>query len=497
VGGPVWCVAKVAGLLFYLVEVSSLSLSRSHEFHADRVAVSVAGSNAIVHGLARLNFAEEALSEARRVLGGAAEHNLYTADLYFHHTAAARRLRKDRRDPRLGLPPVLRAPEDGRHVRLFDDEEDEGPPLMWRTHPKNADRERNVKRVFVPAEDDDRSPWILFADADDLRERVTYRFYRALFRVKKSVRLSPPGEVQAFLDEEDPDVAFDPKYGGAYDDRWVDPGELSELTRLVEDEPWDRGRLARTHGRLYREIGRRAEDYRDLRARIRAVYRKSYGRPTRRHARRIRELEEQLEGLFDWFLGFDRRVFLVHAQMAARLGPAVLRELSARYHFQLAVQAMHRDLIRAADRVEDALMAVIRLNESELPADFFEWLREACRAGRTAMVECSNRARLLVAPDIPGVPPGRVGRVVFDRDLLGEPPLRYIPVRWVDKLLRQMNRMRARIRRLDFKSLGALLQLQDRIATEWTEHAVPDVLPVEDRPESAARPPDRPDGIAG
>jgi Zn-dependent protease with chaperone function len=490
VAAPVWCVSQLGGLLFYLVHVSRLSLSRSHEFHADRVAVSVAGSNAIVHGLARINFAEEALSEARRALEGAAEHNLYTRDLYFHHTTSAERLRRVRRDPSLGRPPALRSPAEGQHVQVFDEKDDDGPPLMWRTHPRNFDREENAKKVFVPAEEDDRSPWILFDDADDLRERVTRKFYRALFRVKKSARFRPPTEVQAFVDEEHPELAFDAKYRGAYDERWIDPGRVSDLSQEVANDPWDAARLGQAHDRLYREIGRRAEDLRDLQARIREVYRKAYGRPRGRATRRLQDLEEDLADLVTWFKAFDRRAYLIHAQMAAQLGPRRLRELSDRYHFHLAVQAMHRNLVRATQQVEDALTGLFQESETELPSDFFQWVRDSCQAGRKTMLECVWRARELDPLEVPGVPSGvRFDRVIFDEKVLDEPPLQFIRGRWVVKLVRQMNRMRARLRRLDFKSLAALLEMQDGIAAEWAEQVAPDVMPVEDRPESAARPP--------
>lgn len=491
VGGPVWCVGQLAGLLFYLIHVSRLSLSRSHEFHADRVAVSAAGSNAIVHGLVRSKFAEESLSDALRTLDGAAEHNLYTRDLYFHHTAAGERLRRLRRDPRLGMPPALKTPADGQHVRVFDDEDDDGPPLMWRTHPHNRDRERNAKKVFVPVEDDDRSPWVLFEDAADLRERVTYRFYRVVFRAKKSIRLRPAKEVQAFVDEEHGELAFDPKYRGVYDDRWIDPGRPFDLNQEVEREPWEPARLAHAHSRLYREIGRRAEDFRDLHARIREVYRKTYGRPEGRAARKLRDLEEDLGDLVDWFMSFDRRVYLIHAHMATQLGARVFRDLYARYTFHLEVQALHRNMVRATERVEDALTGVRLRNESELPAGFFQWVRDGYQSGRKTMLDCVRRARELEAPDIPGVPADRrFDRVVFDQDVLDEPPLRFIPGQWVAKLLRQMNRMRARLRRLDFQSLGELLRVQDRIAADWAAQGIPDAILVEEPPESSAPPPE-------
>jgi Zn-dependent protease with chaperone function len=491
VGVPVWVVAKLGGMLFGIFRVSSLALSRSHEFHADRVAVSVAGSNAVVHGLLRSNFADESLSETIRALDSATQHKLYSQDLYYHHAKTAERLLKQQKKPQFRVPPALKTPAEGQHVQVFDpDDDDGGPPLMWRTHPRDYDREENAKKIFVPVEDDDRSPWILFDNADELRERVTYKFYRALWRVKKSVRLAPPEKVQDFLDEEHAEVTYHPRYRGAYDERPIWPGQVYELKQVLEGEPWDLGRIARTHARLYREIGQRADDLRDLQKKIRKVYEKAYGRPEGAAARRLKELEEDLEDLVDWFKSFDRRVFLCHGHMATQLGDTVLKELCDRYSFHLDVQVLHRDLARAMDRVSDGIAGLNAQADRELPSDFFHWVRDSYQAGRKMMISCLRRARDMRAPEMASIKAGtRFDTLIFDQEVLDEPPLTYITGKWVDKLVRQLFRMRQRLNRMDFKSLGALLQMQDRIADEWMAKAAPSAILVDDESAVAEGPP--------
>src|SRR5262249_4286179 len=153
------------------------------------VAVSVTGSDALVHGLARLDFATESLSQAWTDLSTAADHQLYSRDLFYHQTHATEYLRARHRDPRLGEPPVL--PEDPREVVQVFLPEDTSVPRMWATHPSNHDREVNAKRHYLRSPLDPRSPWILFQDAAALREKVTLRVYQMTRHVEE-LKLEAP-----------------------------------------------------------------------------------------------------------------------------------------------------------------------------------------------------------------------------------------------------------------------------------------------------------------
>ena len=104
--GILWVLRQALALLFRTITFANTSLSRQMEFNADRVAVSVAGSDAIVHALARLDLASEALGQACGELAQAADHNLYSTDVYYHQTQAAERIKRVKNEPSLGeVPP--------------------------------------------------------------------------------------------------------------------------------------------------------------------------------------------------------------------------------------------------------------------------------------------------------------------------------------------------------------------------------------------------------
>src|SRR5262249_39575664 len=79
--------------IFKVINFLDFMISRQREFNADLVAVSVAGSDAIVHGLKRTEFAHTALMQAYHDLEDAADHKLYTDDLFIHQSAAATYIR--------------------------------------------------------------------------------------------------------------------------------------------------------------------------------------------------------------------------------------------------------------------------------------------------------------------------------------------------------------------------------------------------------------------
>src|SRR5262249_15330332 len=154
-----------------------------------------------------------------------------------------------RKDPQLGEPPPL--PDDPMLTVEIFEPGDDGTPWMWSTHPANYDREQNAKRHYLRSILDERSPWLLFDAAAAVREQVTSRFYRQMFKVKKDVVSADPEAVQGYIDDEHAETTYNARYHGLYDDRYVEIGDVAELTAQARQEPWDAGRLAGAHAKLY------------------------------------------------------------------------------------------------------------------------------------------------------------------------------------------------------------------------------------------------------
>lgn len=490
-----WVLRKLMEGFYRAITFLDLALSRQMEFNADLVAVSVAGSDAIVHSLSRLNFATDSLMQAWQDLQTAADHRLYTCDLFYHQSHAASYLRRRRKDPHLGEPPPL--PDDPMlSVAIFDEEHDPGIPPMWSSHPPNFDREQNAKRHYLRSVIDERSPWVLFDDVRAVREKVTWRFYRVVVKLRRDVELAEPEEVQAFIDAEHAETTYHPRYHGVYDDRYITPGNLSELTTKVREEPWDAGRLERVHAKLYddelkawvKEHRQRLEEYQTLLGAHHGEGKKGEVKFRGRRydvdecKRLMKKVERELDADRDWENSLDRRVFLVHYQMAQQLGGRVATEMVERYEFHLAVQEIHRKLRDHWGRVEGVLHFLSGQREQLASAQYRQVL-EVFREAHETLESSLRKSRNQLLPELSNVTTGQPLR-----EFLLEKRLIYSLVEdeeslrgdWITKFLKQFGEVRDKLVRIDLKSLGGILQLQEKIGKQWLAKlaALPEVVPV-------------------
>ncbi|MCI0705068.1 MAG: M48 family metallopeptidase, partial [Planctomycetia bacterium] len=483
VGGPLLVAQKILGWLLKVIILQRLAVTREREFHADLVAVSAAGSDAATHGLLRARFGMQCFIQAVRDLITAMDHKLYTNDLYLHQDRAAVVVRRKKKEPTLGLPPELPQPKSGAKIKVFDAEQDElededDRPPMWRSHPSDSDREDNAKEQFVPAPIDHRSPWILFADVADLKERMTYKFFRKEFKIPKNADLTDAVKVQEFIDNEHADTTYDPKYNGIYDDRPLEPvapdkdgnpGDLDELNVLVRDQPWTDDRIEKVLGKLYDGCRSKAEELDELR-KERAILDNTPGQKSPRLKRKIKDIDKKLDTLWEWLRSLDRRVYLIHVQMAGAVNPALKTELVERYQFQLEVQRLYSE----ARYNQERALAFARLLFSlppdqvhpELGAEIMNILRQSWRALKKIIQD----AREINLPAMKNFEEGeRLADFILEGKMVPEPPLSYVRLDWCQKLVDQLAAVRSRCFRLHCKSLGGILSLQEQVAVKWQQ----------------------------
>jgi Zn-dependent protease with chaperone function len=483
--GIMWGLRKTLQGLFRVINFAHSSLSRLMEFNADLVAVRVTGSDALVHGLARLDFASESLGQAWSDLSAAADQQLYSRDLFYHHTRAAEYLRAIRKDPRLGQPPAL--PDDPVQVVQVFQPEDTSVPKMWATHPSNRDREVNAKRRYVRSHIDERSPWVLFQDADAVRAEATRRVYQNA-RKPSDVQLQDPEIVQAFIDEEHAETTYHPRYHGFYDNRYLRAGELDELVRSADVPSADR--LSEAHAQLFgEELKARMEAHRARHEDYRRVAPLAHGavqltgknfqfRGARYAAADARGLLEQvqkeLDQDYDWMAGVDREVFLVHYGMARQLGEEAQREMNDRYRFHIAVQAIHGELSAHQQHVQATLNQIS--GKRELSREEFYLAVNALEQAHDALTRVLAVAEDQHLPALKNVTPG----APLAPMLLSQPPIRRISSasnslegEWIGRFMEQLAEVIDRAQRIHFKSLGGILALHERLAEQWAARADP------------------------
>jgi hypothetical protein len=504
--GIVWALRGVLDKVYRGITLMDLALSRQMEFNADDVAVSVAGSDAIVHTLSRLQFAGEALDAAAHDLRHASDHDVYTRDLFYHQTASATWLRQQRKDPRLGMPPEPPSDPALPH-RVFDPARgDEGIPVMWRTHPANHEREANAKRHYLRVPLDERSPWLLFNDPDSLKLDVTRRFYTLGLERKHPFEPRAPEEVQKFIDAEHAETTYDPKYHGYYDDRFLTPGDLPAVVPQVEDEEMPEARVtevlrnwpgADLEERMKQHQERRSEMQllSGLKSGEYTLKGKSFTLRGREHtARDVNMLhdtvEKELADDRQAFADLDRACFKAHlnaARLLAARGQAPAEwadELLRRYRFHLDTQDLLRTLLNDDYRMNSLLRYL--QGKSELQTQEFQELVQALREISRSLADCVDKASGLSAPALSNVPEGTpLRRLIWERDadlphLEGTPTT--IKFEWIAAYLKKQNAAQDRLRRVHFKSLGNILVLQEKIARAWRESLPPEPAPTPDIP---------------
>ncbi len=206
----VWSIRSLLETAFNLVLMAQRALSREMEFQADLVAVSLTGSDALVHALQKLQAADDAWDRAINFGYGELHDGRVVRDLFAVQSRVLEHLRQVLNDPGYGDVPAL--PEQARESHRIFQSEFAQPPRMWATHPLNHEREANAKRLYVPATLDSRSAWSVFAQPQTLREAVTQRVLR-LEEAREAVALDE--SLQA-LDQQYAQEIFKGRYRGVY-----------------------------------------------------------------------------------------------------------------------------------------------------------------------------------------------------------------------------------------------------------------------------------------
>ena len=103
----VWSIRSMMEVLLRLVMLAERALSRQMEFQADLVAVSLTGSDALIHALHRLNAADDAWDKTLSFAGAEAGHKRGITDLFAVQTRIIERMREILNQPTYGAVPPL------------------------------------------------------------------------------------------------------------------------------------------------------------------------------------------------------------------------------------------------------------------------------------------------------------------------------------------------------------------------------------------------------
>lgn len=221
----VWSIRSLMDTVFSGVVLAQRALSRQMEFQADLVAVSLTGSDELIHALHKLQAADDAWERSVQFANRMLAEQKKPADLFAVQTRIIERLGEILDKPDYGRMPRNSGKEQRIFKNLFAQ-----PPQMWSTHPANADREQNAKQHYLAAPHDARSAWLLFDDPQAVRQRINEH-------LMGHVEASPSSleDTLARLDADYARTRYETRYRGAYLGRMMtrhaqDPAELYQDT---------------------------------------------------------------------------------------------------------------------------------------------------------------------------------------------------------------------------------------------------------------------------
>lgn len=205
----IWSIRSIMDTLFDLVILAERALGREMEFNADLVAVSVTGSDALIHALYKLNAADDAWQTSLNIATKQANNGYVLEDLFAAQRATIEELGRILDDVDYGQVPEL--PMSNREQHRVFSERSARPPEMWSTHPDNRDREDNAKNNYIHGRIDEREAWVLFADSKELRHKVSLEFYNP-DKLPELQMIEPADPVTRHFSKE----RYNTKYRGAY-----------------------------------------------------------------------------------------------------------------------------------------------------------------------------------------------------------------------------------------------------------------------------------------
>ena len=371
----VWSIRSLMDILFRGVVLAQRALSRQMEFQADLVAVSLTGSDALIHALHRLGAADVAWDKTLSFANSELANKRGVKDLFAVQTRVIERMREILGQPDYGRVPPMPAGSRESH-RVFKDELAQ-PPRMWSTHPPSCDREKNAKQQYVPASVDERSAWELFADPQAVRERMSAHVLR-----NAEVASTPEiPESLVNLDKSYERAWLDRAYRGSYLNRSV-VRAVASVEQLFGAEPADaRAALGSLYPEsLARQMERLGDLYEEKHALValRDQVATAPGGVIRHRGSElaraelpeaISSVERELQSAQQAMTDHDRQVRATHVAAARLLGngwPEYLQGLAAALHYADHSEANLRDAQGLAANVYGVVTADGRVSSGEL-----------------------------------------------------------------------------------------------------------------------------------
>jgi len=218
----IWIVRQLLRMFYQFLNIMHSSLSREMEFNADKVAVSVTGSQGIVSALWKLESLSGYWNATLNHAYNAALKDKFPENLYPHNEEAIDRSSDIQNQALLSMP------IDEKGIKTYFNTSEVSKVNMYASHPPNNQREKSAKTPFVACEHDPSSPWQLFGINTQLQRDMTSLVVQQYFDKTPSNTMSF-SEFENYILAEEKDVGLLNEYYDTFRERFLEIPSEEEL----------------------------------------------------------------------------------------------------------------------------------------------------------------------------------------------------------------------------------------------------------------------------
>ncbi|HEX8545815.1 MAG TPA: M48 family metallopeptidase [Cytophagaceae bacterium] len=215
--------------MYSFVNVQYLALSREMEFHADKVAVHVAGKKPMKDSLLRLDFAQHSLMSVFGFYETKIASNVKTKNLFQEHKFAMNFLAANNELPMENGFPGVSETEMKKFNKSKLNIKDQ-----WASHPSTEDRIRAIDSMTVEVIGEGTAPALdLFDNFQVIEEDLSEKIFSSI-NFTKEAGYTTLEDFRRQYQEEYRLNTFEKIYNGYYDDRNIDSFDLGSIEVVTE-----------------------------------------------------------------------------------------------------------------------------------------------------------------------------------------------------------------------------------------------------------------------
>ncbi|MBY0424610.1 MAG: M48 family metalloprotease, partial [Cytophagales bacterium] len=213
-------IQRALGEFYQIVNRYYLDLSREMEFQADEIAAKVAGSQALITALLRLDLANQAYSNAVDFYAQRQSEKAVTDNIFLCQSYVLKSLAHDNKMETTGEVPMVTKEHISRfnrsHLVIKD---------QWASHPTTLERVNRLQALGIEKEITSTNAWTLFEDKESTQLQMTKNVFE-IYKGQLGTKNLPINDFIEEYEKENDKYKLQPQYNGFYDDRDISPFEL-------------------------------------------------------------------------------------------------------------------------------------------------------------------------------------------------------------------------------------------------------------------------------